>query len=89
MRTDRRSLAALLRPLCGYIGRITEQADAEAQAAGLTVEELGHWRRRYHDPRFDSGAARGIGPCAAVRSEPTDAATSWSTPTLVQAGWSG
>jgi hypothetical protein len=75
--------------LAGYLVRITEEADGNARAAGLTVEDLGHWRRRYRDPRFDSRAACDIGPCAALRSEPTDSATSWSTATLVQAGWSG
>jgi hypothetical protein len=89
MRTDRRSLAALLRLLRGHLVRITEEADGNARAAGLTVEVLGHWRRRYHDPRFDSRLTRGIGPYAEVRSEPADQATSWSAPTLVPAGWSG
>jgi hypothetical protein len=89
MKTDHRPPAALLRLLRSHLVRITEEADDNAQAAGLTVEDLGHWRRRYRDPRFDARAARHIGPCAAVRSEPTDQAASWSVPTLVQAGWSG
>jgi len=89
MRTD--ALAAVLRPLHGYLARVTERADARARGAGLTVEVGRGGVRRYRDPRMDHLAARpAVGPCAGVRVT----ATAWSTPTLTVsaalagAGWS-
>jgi hypothetical protein len=93
MRTDYRSLTALLRPLISYPERITARADDDAQAAGLTVERVGRWRRCYRDPRMNSHAG------GAANADSTSAAdarklisTPWSTPTLTMtaavAGWS-
>jgi hypothetical protein len=83
---------ALLRPLRGYIQRITDRTDDEAQAAGLTVEVLASGLRRYRDPRLDQLAAhrdaRRADQYARVRSGSAHNATTWSTPTLTTAGWS-
>jgi hypothetical protein len=54
----------------------TEQADAEARAAGLTVEVLPNGVRRYHDPRLDQLAPRPV----------TTAGQDWSPVRLVRAG---
>jgi hypothetical protein len=92
MRTDRHLLAALLRPLRRHVARITERADNEARAAGLTVEALPGGVRRHRDQRLDqlatSREAHRLDEGAEV--ELVDAGA-WSTPTLVAtaaAGWS-
>jgi hypothetical protein len=99
MTTDHRTLAALLRPLRGYAERITARADAEARAAGLTVEVLAGGVRRYRDPRLDHLAAHRAAHPAAVpyadaRTGMVHKDSAWSTPTLTAststagAGWS-
>jgi hypothetical protein len=40
-----------------FTAALAERADAEAQAAGLTVDVLPSGVRRYRDPRFDQLAA--------------------------------
>ena len=63
-----------------------ERADAEAAAAGLTVQVLPNGVRRYRDPRLDRLIAHraGSGPYRGVRTgEHTDG--SWSAATLVVA----
>jgi len=95
MRTDRPMLAALLRPLRGHLERITERADNQARAAGLTVEALPGGVRRYRDPRLDQLATRrethrGAQGADLRTAEPVEAG-SWSTLTLVTTaatGWS-
>ena len=88
-------LAPLLRPLRGHVQRITEQADAEARQAGLTVEVLAGGVRRYRDPRLDGLAAHTAtgttGQYTDVRDPVVREATPWSTPTLTTTapvGWS-
>jgi hypothetical protein len=94
MTPDRRLIAALLRPLRGYAERITERitewADTEARAAGLSVEVLPGGRRRYRDPRLDQLAThRAAGPYADVRNAVLADGEAWSIPTLTtSAGWS-
>ena len=53
---NRHPLTTLLRP-CAYAARVTDRADADARAAGLTVEVLAGGVRRYRDPRLDQLAA--------------------------------
>jgi hypothetical protein len=86
MRTDRRTLTALFRPLnllLGYADRVTERADGQARSAGLTVERVGRWRRCYRAPHMNSHAGSAanpdITPTAAARKL---ISTPWSTPTL-------
>lgn len=96
MRTD--ALAAVLRPLRGYVARIAARADHDARSAGLTVEAGPGGVRRYRDPRMDRLAGRqALGPYTAVRAEAEPTVTAWSTPTLTVsasladlagAGWS-
>jgi hypothetical protein len=100
-------LAAVLHPVWAwreYVAAVDAEADAEAVAVGLTVEDLGHGVRRYRDPALDHLADhrthRAADPYAEVRNddgkpaqaeavEPVEArAWSWSTPTLTLAGWS-
>jgi hypothetical protein len=76
----RRIVSALLRPPRSFAERITERADAEARAAGLTVEVLPRGARRYRDPRLDQIAARRACQYAGVQ-----AGTAWSPATLVRA----
>ncbi len=54
---DRHLLDALLRPFRSYPARVTERADADARAAGLTIEVLAGGVRRYRDPRLNQLAA--------------------------------
>jgi hypothetical protein len=85
MTPDRRVIAALLRPLRplrGYVHRITERADTQARAARLTIEVLPRGRRRYRDPRMDELATHRAGQYAGVRNVQLAEAGSWSTPTL-------
>jgi hypothetical protein len=74
-----------------YQAALAERADAEAVAAGLTVQVLPNGVRRYRDPRLDQlpahCAAQGAAsPYPGVRNggDAVDA-TAWSTPTLVLA----
>jgi hypothetical protein len=86
MTSDRRVIAALLRPLRGYAERITERVDSEARAAGLTVEVLARGRRRYGDPRLDQLAAhRAAAQYASVRNAARADDEAWSIPTLTTA----
>jgi len=76
-----------------FVQRVDARADAAAHAVGLTVEVLPNGGRRYRDPRLDRlathHAATQHAHDSARRSEPREAAGSWSTPTLtVAAGWS-
>jgi hypothetical protein len=83
---SRHLLTTRLSPLRSYAARITERADADAAAAGLTVEELPVGVRRYRDPRLDQLAARRASPAPFT---PAAADTDWSPPRLVgTAGWS-
>ncbi len=59
-----------------FLAGQADQADAEARAAGLTVEVLPNGVRRYHDPRVDQLAAH----------RTTTADHGWSPVRLVQAG---
>jgi len=74
-----------------YQAALVERADAEAVAAGLTVQDLGRGGRRYRDPRLDRlaahRAARGAAsPYRDVRNgQDAGGAAAWSTPTLVLA----
>ncbi len=84
MRTDQPTHAPALRPLRGYLARITGRADAEARAAGLTVEVLPGGVRRYRDPRLDQLAAdraADTSPYPSVRRVDVGEAAAWSTPT--------
>jgi hypothetical protein len=82
---DRHLLDALPRPLHSRVARVTEQADSEAHAAGLTVEVLPGGVRRYRDPRLDQLATRRTGEGAVNPVADPD----WSQPRLVVvAGWS-
>ena len=82
---DRHLLDALLRPLRSYVARVTERADSEARAAGLTVEVLPAGVHRYRDPRLDQLATRRTREAAAHQVADRD----WSQPRLViVAGWS-
>ena len=74
-------LTALLRPLRSHVGRVTERADADARAAGLTVEVLPGGIRRYRDPRLDQLATRRTGEGAVNPVADPD----WSQPRLVGA----
>ncbi len=90
MRTDPRALTLLLRQLRAYVDRITARADAQARAAGLTVEMAPGGVRRYRDPRLDQLAAGRVRQYAGVRTSTVgDEVGAWSTPTLTTtAGWS-
>ncbi len=80
-----RLLSTLLCPLRSYTARVTERADADARAAGLTVEVLPGGIRRYRDPRLDQLATRRTGEGAVNPVADPD----WSQPRLVLvAGWS-
>jgi hypothetical protein len=74
-----------------YQAALAERADAEAAAAGLTVEVLPNGLRRYRDPRLDQlaahRAARGAAsPYPGIRhGQCAGGAVAWSTPTLVLA----
>ena len=82
---DRHLLDALLRPRRSHVARVTERADAEAHAAGLTVEVLPGGVRRYRDPRLDQLATRRTRDAAVTPVADPD----WSQPRLVvAAGWS-
>jgi hypothetical protein len=84
---ERNPLDALLRPLRGYATRITERADADAVAAGLTVEVLPGGVRHYRDPRLDQLASRRASQ--PLVAPPATGGTDWSQPRLVVvAGWS-
>jgi hypothetical protein len=73
--------------LRSYAARVTERADADARAAGLTVEVLEGGVRRYHDPRLDQLAAHRASQVPVA--PPAAASTDWSQPRFVAvAGWS-
>ena len=79
---SRHPLTTLLRPLRSYAARVTERADADAVAAGLTVEVLAGGVGRYRDPRLDQLAARRISrPTANTPAAAAD--VDWSPPRLV------
>lgn len=90
MSTDLRMPKPALRPLRGYVERITERADSEARAVGLTVEKLPRGRRRYRDPRLNSHAGSTVTtepmPTASTRNSTS---TSWSAPTLTTSSAAG
>jgi len=75
-----------------FVHRVDARADAEATAAGLTVDVLPNGVRRYRDPRLDRLAAHRAATQhadTARRSGTGQAAGPWSTPTLtIAAGWS-
>jgi hypothetical protein len=52
-----RSLVHPLRAWCAFAAALAERADAEAVAAGLTVEVVSNGVHRYRDPRLDQLAA--------------------------------
>jgi hypothetical protein len=86
---DRHLLTTVLHPLRSYAAAITERADADAAAAGLTVEVLPGGVRRYRDPRLDQLAAYRSSQVPVTT--PTAAANAdWSPPRLVVAAgrWS-
>ncbi len=86
---NRHPLTTLLRPLRSYAARVTERADADAAAAGLTVEVLAGGVRRYRDPRLDQLATRRPGQVpVAAREAAADAG--WSPARFVVAAgrWS-
>jgi hypothetical protein len=73
--------------LRSYAARVTERADSEARAAGLTVEALPRGVHRYRDPRLDQLAAHRASQLPVA--PPAAAGTDWSQPRLVAAaGWS-
>jgi hypothetical protein len=76
-----RHLLTLLRPLRSYAARVTERADADAVAAGLTVEVLAGGVRRYRDPRLDQPPAHRSGQL--LVTPPAAAGRDWSQPRLV------
>jgi hypothetical protein len=67
--------------LRSYAARLTERADADAGAAGLTVEVLRRGVRRYRDPRLDQLA--GYGASQLPVTPPAAVGTEWSQPRLV------
>jgi hypothetical protein len=73
-----RLLTALGRSLRSYAARVTERADADARAAGLTIEVLAGGVRRYRDPRLDQLAARRASQPPVT--PPAAAGTEWSQP---------
>jgi hypothetical protein len=91
-------LSAVLHPVQAwraYTATATAHADAEAIAAGLTVEDLGRRVRRYRDPALDQladhrahlAASHATAPYAAVRN--SDDSTSADAVDAVTAGpWS-
>jgi hypothetical protein len=75
----------LLRSLGAFAARVAQRADAEAIAAGLTVEVLPGGVHRYRDPRLDQLAThRASHPSA---SAPVAVDADWSQ-LVVSAGWS-
>jgi hypothetical protein len=84
---NRHPLTTRLRPLRSYAARVTERANADARAAGLTVEVLPSGMRRHRDPRLDQLAAHRASQLPGT--PPAAAGTDWSQPRLVLvAGWS-
>ena len=78
--TEHRLLHALLHPVAvfrDYQAALADRADAEAAAAGLTVEVLPNGVHRYRDPRLDLLAAH--------RGGDSDA-SEWSPVRLASAG---
>jgi hypothetical protein len=75
-----------------FVQRVDARGDAEAIAAGLTVEVVPNGVRRCRDPRLDRLGAQHVAaqPADTARRSGTgQVAGSWSTPTLtVAAGWS-
>ena len=80
---------------------VTDRADTEARAAGLTVEVLPCGVRRYRDPRLDqlahraSQAAHRCPSCGQVTAAtPAPSVTAaripaaWGPPAMVETGWS-
>ena len=86
---SRHPLTRLLRPLRSYAARVTERADADAVAAGLTVEVLAGGVGRYRDPRLDQLAAHRASQLPVVNTPAAAAEVDWSPPRLIGAGrWS-
>ena len=84
---NRHRLTTRLRPLRSYVARVTERADADAVAAGLTIEVLPGGVRRYRDPRLDQLDAHRVSQLPVT--PPAAAGRDWSQPRLVVvAGWS-
>jgi hypothetical protein len=75
---DRHPLTTRLR---SYAARVTVRADADARAAGLTIEVLAGGVRRYRDPRLDLLAAHRASQLPVT--PPAAAGTDWSQPRLV------
>jgi len=76
-----------------YQAALAYRADAEAVAAGLTVQVLPNGVRRYRHARLDEALAayhaRHTAPDDEGRVADAANAAAWSTPTLVTAGrWS-
>ncbi len=86
--------------LARFTQALADRADAQARAAGLTVEVLPGGVRRYRDPRLDQLAAHRAGQAAhrcpscgqvtaATPSAPVTAAripAGWSAPVTVETG---
>jgi hypothetical protein len=70
--------------LRSYAARATDRADADAVAAGLTVEVLAGGVRRYRDPRLDQLAAHRVSQVP-VNPPAAAADVDWSQPRLVVA----
>jgi hypothetical protein len=91
--TDRRHwLTHPVQAWRAFAAHIDAQADADAIAAGLTVEHMPAGVRRYHNPRLDQLAAHRAQPAtpdnpqAPTAAGPVEAAGAWSTPTLTGGG---
>ena len=97
---------AVLHPVrawCQLTQALADRADAQARAAGLTVEVLPGGVRRYRDPRLDQVAAHrarqaaqrcpSCGQVTAATSPATRGAgaripVGWGPPVTVDTGWS-
>jgi hypothetical protein len=78
---ERRIFTTLLRSLGGFAARVAQRADADAIAAGLTVEVLPRGVHRYRDPRLDQLAAhRASHPSPTA---PVAVGADWSQPRLI------
>jgi hypothetical protein len=87
----RNPFAAVLHPVEAwrvFAEQIDARTDAEAIAAGLTVEILPSGVHRYRDPRLDQLADHRSTATSPTRPSAGAASGSWSTPTLTCAGWS-
>ena len=96
---------AVVHPVRGwrrFTEAVTDRADGQARAAGLTVEVLPGGVRRYRDPRLDQLAAHHAGQaayrcpsCGQVTAATSSALVTaaripagWSLPVTVDTGWS-